>query len=538
MRRVVAGPLPRGARRCAPAFPLAAVGSLAPSGEAVAHAFGQRYDLPLPLYLFLFGGGIIVAISFIVVAVASRRSPGSPLERPYPRFDLRSTAIGRGLGHPLIVALFRAIGVILFLTVLAAGFFGVQNPFRNIVPTLVWIIGWIGLAYVCALVGDAWALINPFRTLYRWLERVFKAVSGRGSLSLDRPVPRWLGVWPAVVLLIGFSWVEIIWYRNESPSAIASLLIAYTVFTFAGMFVYGRETWLGRGEVFSLVFALFARFAPTEVRVRSSACCRACHEPACRREPGDCVQCYACLACAASGDWQWNVRPWGAGLLARAPVSASMAVLVCVALAVVTFDGVRETPFWESIMFRAFHPLQPTAGARADMVMTAGLVATVFVFIAAYAACCVLMSAVVRRVAPDADPGAGTLARLFVLSLLPIAIAYHLAHYLHYLLVAGQFVIPLASDPLGIGWDLFGTAGFRTDPALVGARFSWYTALLAIVIGHVIAMYVAHRTAHGWFADRRVALASQYPLAMLMVVYTMVSLWILAQPVVEQLPHG
>ncbi|MCZ7598201.1 MAG: hypothetical protein M5U09_11420 [Gammaproteobacteria bacterium] len=170
--------------------------------------------------------------------------------------------------------------------------------------------------------------------------------------------------------------------------------------------------------------------------------------------------------------------------------------------------------------------------------MTAGLVATVFVFIAAYAACCALMSAMVRRVAPDADPGAWTLARLFVLSLLPIAIAYHLAHYLHYLLVAGQFVIPLASDPLGIGWDLFGTAGFRTDPALVGARFSWYTALVAIVIGHVIAMYVAHRTALGWFADRRVALASQYPLAVLMVVYTMVSLWILAQPVVEQLPHG
>jgi hypothetical protein len=137
-----------------------------------------------------------------------------------------------------------------------------------------------------------------------------------------------------------------------------------------------------------------------------------------------------------------------------------------------------------------------------------------------------------------AAPRAWTLARLFVLSLLPIAIAYHLAHYLHYLLVAGQFIIPLVSDPLGLGWDLFGTAGYRTNPGLVGARFSWYAALVAIVSGHVIAMYVAHVTSLRHFRNGRLALLSQYPLAVLMVAYTMLSLWILAQPVVEQVPLG
>jgi hypothetical protein len=134
----------------------------------------------------------------------------------------------------------------------------------------------------------------------------------------------------------------------------------------------------------------------------------------------------------------------------------------------------------------------------------------------------------------DPRPGsAGELARLFVLTLLPIAFAYHLAHYLSYLLVAGQVVIPLASDPFGYGWDLFGTAHYKVDVGLVGARFAWYAAVIAIVFGHVLAMYLAHRLALARFAAPRTARRSQYPLAALMVAYTMLSLWILAQPIVE-----
>jgi hypothetical protein len=125
------------------------------------------------------------------------------------------------------------------------------------------------------------------------------------------------------------------------------------------------------------------------------------------------------------------------------------------------------------------------------------------------------------------------LAGRFVLALVPIAIAYHLAHYLSYLLVAGQRIIPLASDPFGVGWNLFGTASYDIAIGIVGARFVWYTAVVAIVVGHVFAVGVAHFTALRAFATARAALASQYPFMVLMVAYTMVSLWILAQPIVE-----
>ena len=124
------------------------------------------------------------------------------------------------------------------------------------------------------------------------------------------------------------------------------------------------------------------------------------------------------------------------------------------------------------------------------------------------------------------------IAGFFVFSLVPIAIAYHLAHYLSYLIVAGQLIIPLASDPFGIGWNIFGTAGYRIDISIVGAKFVWYTAVIAIVVGHVFAVGVAHFVALRVFETAGAALRSQYPYLVLMVAYTMVSLWILSQPIV------
>jgi len=111
-------------------------------------------------------------------------------------------------------------------------------------------------------------------------------------------------------------------------------------------------------------------------------------------------------------------------------------------------------------------------------------------------------------------------------------VAYHLSHYFSLLLTAGQFIIPLASDPFGWGWNLFGTAGYKVNLALVSPYVFWYGAVTIIVVGHVIAVYLAHMAALRLFGSRRGALVSQVPMLLLMVAYTSLSLWILAQPIV------
>ena len=119
-----------------------------------------------------------------------------------------------------------------------------------------------------------------------------------------------------------------------------------------------------------------------------------------------------------------------------------------------------------------------------------------------------------------------------VWSLVPIAVAYHLAHYVSLLATTGQFIIPLASDPFGWGWNLFGTRRHAVDLGIVSPAVYWYGAVALIVIGHVLAVIVAHVEATRRFASHRAALLSQLPMLVLMVAYTSLSLWIMAQPIV------
>ena len=434
--------------------------ALAPA-EAAAHAFGARYDLPLPLELWLAAAGLTVALSFLVFTLALRRGAGGSS----PRLVLLRL-------HPLALEALRAVSVCVFFVLIAAGLFGTQDPFRNLTPAFVWIVWWIGFIYLSALVGDLWTVLNPWKALYP------------ARFGLRRELPAAVGVWPATALLLAFVWIEIVWDGNAVPANIAWLALGYSVLTWAGMFVFGREAWLRSGEVFTVYFGFLARLAPGEVR---------------------------------SGEWY--LRPPAAGLLDDRPVSLSEAFFVIVMLATVTFDGLRETPLW------AVNDSAWTASA------TAGLLLAPCVFALVILGASALMARLTRG---DAHPASALeLARLFVPTLLPIALAYHVAHYLSYLLVAGQVVIALASDPFGRGWDLFGSAHYQIAVGIVGARFAWYTSVVVIVLGHVLAMYVAHRLALGRFSTPRAARASQYPLAALMVAYTMVSLWILAQPIVE-----
>ena len=164
--------------------------------------------------------------------------------------------------RPGLAQAIKFLALAVFIITLIAGFRGDQNPYRNIAPTMVWIVGWVGLAYVSAFAGNLWALLNPWRTIFESLETIYRGVTQRPALSLRLRYPAWLGVWPAVALLLAFSWIELIYPSPAVPSHIAGLMAGYSILTLLGMFAFGGETWLKHGEVFTLVFGTFARFSP------------------------------------------------------------------------------------------------------------------------------------------------------------------------------------------------------------------------------------------------------------------------------------
>lgn len=471
----------------------AAVAGLA-SAPAAAHAFGVRYDLPLPLGLYLAGAGAAVLLSFVIMArfLRDRGSWEEDLE-----FDILTLPGFAWLGRGPVLAAIRALSVAVFLLLMGAALFGDPEPLRNITPVFVWVIWWVGMAFVSALLGNLWSLVNPWAILFAWAERV------AGPIGPLRPYPESLGRWPAAALFLAFAWMELISTEPEHPRVLAALIIAYSLVTWTGMAVFGRRTWLRNGETFAVAFGLLARFAPT-----------------------------------FGGGGRWRVRLPAVGLLQDRPADISTVCFVLVLLTTVTFDGILETPLWAGILERVAEsqtlraPLLWLQGMGVDLIVvvkTLALLVLPCVFLAVYVA----FSHAVAMFGAGGRIPVGDVAGYFVLSLVPIAIAYHLSHYLSYLLIAGQNVIPLLSDPFGRGWDLFGTAAYRLDIGVVNARMVWYVAVTAIVVGHVLAVYVAHVMAIRVFAERNAALRSQVPMLVLMVGYTMISLWILSQPIVE-----
>ncbi len=465
----------------------AALALLLCSTGAAGHGFGQRYDLPVPLSFFLVSAGLVVLLSFTALAAFPRFAAG---KHDYPRFDLRTTALGRMLSSSPVHWVLRSAGLFLYVLVIVAGLAGAQSALKNIAPVMVWVIAWVGLTYAAALLGNVWVLVNPMDTLFAGFEALYATARPGRRLSLGLRYPPQLGVWPAAALFLGFVWMELIWEGADSPARLARALLAYSFLTWLGMLLVGRTEWLRRGEVFSVVFAYLARFAPLEWR-------------------------------AAGARPEWDLRPYAVGLLARDPVHPSEIVLVTMMLAAVSFDGFLDTPAWATLV--------EYLGADGALARTLGLIAAMLLFTGVYVLTCL---AIACLGAWPFTPSPGRAAGLFILTLLPITIAYHVAHYLSFFVMAGQYLVPLASDPLGRGWDLFGGARYFIRLAVIDARAVWYVSVTAIIVGHVAAIYLAHVIALREFPHPARALRSQYPMVALMVAYTMTSLWIIAQPIV------
>ncbi len=128
----------------------------------------------------------------------------------------------------------------------------------------------------------------------------------------------------------------------------------------------------------------------------------------------------------------------------------------------------------------------------------------------------------------DRHRSATELSRAFAHSLVPIAFAYVFAHYFSLLAYQGQAIGYLASDPLGHGANLLGTAGWTVNYTWIGANGIWYAQVVALVTGHVTGLVLAHDRALELYDDGAVATRSQYWMLAVMVGFTSLALWLLS----------
>src|SRR5829696_7560719 len=489
---------------------------------AHAHAFGERYDLPVPLWMNLTGGGAVVVLSFVIAAWVLKPET----EAPPRRLSLLDIPGLRVLGSGPVLLAIKILSVFLFALALLAGFIGLPDYSRNAAPTIFWVIGWVGLAFATVLLGNVWLLLNPWLILLDWADALWRKMTKRG-LSLELPYPRRIGVLPGIVAVTAFTWLMLASGIAGDSRSLACVVGFYSAVTWAGMLLFGAPAWLAHGEALTLIFGVLARFAPTALRVADREICARADCPP--DQNGDCVDCPEAFLLAPPQKRAVTLRGYGIGLIVRHPLSLSMIVLVLMVLALVAFEGFMDTAQWIELMV-SLGELEESDGIHAPVKTTLSFLAATAILFALFYAVCVLMRMIgYGGVAPKR--GTLDIMGLFVLSLVPISIAYHVAHYLYWFFTQIQFIVPAASDPLAYGWDLFGGRDFLPDRAAIPLKVIWHTAIVAIVIGHVIAVYVAHRVALNVFGTRRAALLSQIPMLVLMVAYTMTSLWMLAQPI-------
>lgn len=456
--------------------------ALASPGATHAHGPVARRDLPIPEWLFSWVAAAVLVLSFLLLAATW----STPRLFPVPWRPL-SSGLGRRLTSPGIEVAAGAIGVAALVLVAFAGFTGSSAPTDNLTPTFVLIVFWIGMAFASVLFGDVFRLFNPWRAIGRAIGGA--ARRWRGPTSI-RSYPDSLGCWPAVAGLLAFAWLELASGWPERPERLAAAIVGYSALTLAGMAVYGVEAWSRRGEAFSIYFGLLARLSIFEVR-----------------------------------DRRLGLRPPLAGLSATDAVAGTVA-FVATMIGSVTFDGLSEGPAWR-VVSRTLNSAWLDLGVPIETGVT--LSATIGLL-----ACCLLVAAIYRLAirgvasALGAHMGQG-LAGAFAFSLVPIAMAYVAAHYLTLLLFEGQAIAYLALDPLGRGWNLFGTADAGIDYSLLSPTSVWYLKVGLVVAGHVGGLVLAHDRALQLAAGPRAAVRSQYPMLAVMVAPTSLALWLLAQ---------
>lgn len=475
-----------------------AVCAMAAASNASAHFFGVLYSLPIPFWMYAYGAAAALVVSFILVGYFV--NAGS-MQGNFRSRVLTDGPIAKAVRHPALLAWLRMLSVFgLFLTI-ATGLIGSASPYDSFTMTLFWIAFVLGFTYLCALLGDVYAVINPWRALYLSLARCVPR-------SLDPPYkyPARLGYWPALALYILFIWVEL--FGHAGPRALALSLLAYTAITLGGCFFFGVRDWIRYGEFLSVFLRLIGKMSPFEFG----------------HGPGG-------IRCLRVG------RPF-MSLVTKEPCHASLVVFVLAMLSSTAFDGAHETLPWVSLFWKGIYPLlqpavitlsaQPYAAASNLYYAWQWLMLPLspFIYYGVY-----LLFIVLTKLAAKSDLSVGELGGRFALTMIPIAFVYNVTHYYTLLITQGPNLLTQISDPFGKGWNLLGTAEWNVPPIIPSAGFVWHSQVWLILAGHIVSVYLAHLQALQLFASTRQATASQLPMLLLMVIFTTVGLWILSLPI-------
>jgi hypothetical protein len=332
-------------------------------------------------------------------------------------------------------------------------------------PLLFWVGLVLGTMSLSCLVGDVWQAADPWAAI----EDILGAPQSGIAWRIDAPA--FLGP----LLVYALFWFELVSGVGFQPAAIVAVLLAYAIASLSFRAPLGPQWRLC--DPLSVMFGFASCIAPfvlTDTGIYR------------RGRPGP--------------------------LDARRPMHPTLFASLFVLLAGTTLDNLRETVGWFSLLSRT-----GLVDAPRVLVESIVLAALVVPFGALFAGA----TWAARRELADERP-LGELARLFSWSLVPIGVAYILAHNAPLVITGAPALLAQLSG------GVVGSESLAPSPALV-----WFLEIILIVGGHVLAVGVAHRAALAAAGPRSRVVSSEVALTVLMCTYTIATLWLLSQPLVS-----
>ncbi|MBB1248808.1 hypothetical protein [Rhizobium sp. G21] len=447
--------------------------------SAAAHSSEGGLVLLLPTGYFILAGVLAVAATFLILALA----PAAPMRMLHEN----RLWLGPLPGFSSVVPSLLSFALLAFMV--TCGFFGSVDPAHNPLPAFVWTVFWVCLVFAHGVAGRLWSFVNPWTGPLAVVRSLSKdrAIEGRFTL------PARLGYAIAILQFSAFAWFELVYLYPEDPRRLAMAVSAYWLVNALGFFLFGARQWGGRAEPFGIFFDLIGRLAPFGWERRAGR-----------------LRLY----------FAWP----GLQLVRRDAMSPSGVLFVLLTLSTVSFDGLSSTFVWLTAI--GVNPLEFPGRSEVTLSSSFGLIVTFLALAPAYFGSIALgcLAAGERRF--------GEVAGRLIFSILPISLGFQAAHYLTLAMVGLQDFIVAASDPFHRGWDLFGVSDYQVSTSFLNVystvRMIFVAQTLAVTLGHVVAVILAHALLDAIARDRRKTLLIETPFALLMIAYTGFGLWLLS----------
>lgn len=483
--------------------------------------------------------GCAMLLAAVASGILLYRHHSPRVEPPSWRWNvLEIPLVQRIVSSRLFQPALQAVPVTLMLVVMAAGLYGTPVSDRNFATVLTWGIWWVLLIVDIVLLGRMWCAVCPWEAIAGSIRRLSFWRRTDEPLALHRPWPRWMrNVYPATILFLALTWLELGYGVTFSPRGTALLALAMTVMAVLAALFFEKRAFCRYGCLVGRICGLYAMMAPVEVRAADPQVCAECRTKDCvfgndagypcptSQYPAKmdtnayCTVCTECVKTCPAGNVAINLRPWGEDLKGFQRPRRDEAVLAVAMMAMTSFHGLTMTPAWNMFL----DELRRGLGISQLAAFTIGMAVALAVPAVLFAA---LASTAARL---GAAPGSrADYARALAYPMVAVALLYHLAHNAGHFFVEGGRIVSVASDPFGWGWNLFGTAGWAMGPLLT-MNTIWGLQVVLVLVGHWAGTAAALRITHRYPGGEDVA-GGRMLAALLVWLVGGFNLWLLAQP--------